>query len=258
MFALAAVMAATVVLTPARLRAQDNTLDLRFLELDNKGNVTYQNFIYARMIDSSRWMAQALYLRLPSAGNYGESPLASGIAWRRWAGSRATWLRAAAMRCLALESRPIISNRHFPRGGPGKMGGLVFSPALCQADANGERRVADRSPRILVQRWRTIHARRLVLRIPSRRDRGRSVAHEARHQVRRERQAGHKRGTNQHGQHHAAAGGTGNTTSSSSVAYSFSDLIQWSAVARRAHSPWNQWLHLLQLSSTGKVRHSRA
>ena len=60
-------LAAAALVHPVRLVAQDNTLDLRFLELDSKGHVTYQNFIYSRMLDSGQWMLQALYLRLPQA-----------------------------------------------------------------------------------------------------------------------------------------------------------------------------------------------
>ncbi len=64
---------------PLRLSAQDNTLDLRFLEMNSKGDVTYQNFIYSRMLDSSKWMVQALYLREASI-NYGE--YAAGVGYR--------------------------------------------------------------------------------------------------------------------------------------------------------------------------------
>jgi hypothetical protein len=73
-------LALAALSTPVRLAAQDNTLDLRFLELDSKGHVTYQNFIYSRMLDSTRWMVQALFLKLPEAGNYNE--YAAGVGYR--------------------------------------------------------------------------------------------------------------------------------------------------------------------------------
>ena len=56
-----------------------NVLDLRFMELNSKGDLTYQNFIYSRMLDSGKWMAQALYLRLASV-NYSE--YAGGVGYR--------------------------------------------------------------------------------------------------------------------------------------------------------------------------------
>jgi hypothetical protein len=76
-------LAAAALLAPARLTAQDNTLDLRFLEINSKGHVTYQNFIYSRMLDSGQWMVQALYLRLPGGlpgRDYNEG--AAGVGYR--------------------------------------------------------------------------------------------------------------------------------------------------------------------------------
>ena len=57
---------------PARLAAQDNVLDLRLLEINDKGNATYQNFIFAHNFDGGKWMAQTFLLKLPAAGNYSE------------------------------------------------------------------------------------------------------------------------------------------------------------------------------------------
>jgi hypothetical protein len=76
---LVALLATTAIFAPLRLAAQDNVLDLRFMELNSKGDLTYQNFIYSRMLDSGKWMAQALYLRLASA-NYSE--YAAGVGYR--------------------------------------------------------------------------------------------------------------------------------------------------------------------------------
>ena len=76
---LAMLLAAAALLHPARLAAQDNTLDLRFLEIDSKSHVTYQNFIYSRMLDSGQWMFQANYLRIPQAGQYIEGAAAVGF-----------------------------------------------------------------------------------------------------------------------------------------------------------------------------------
>lgn len=62
-FAVALIFAAAA---PARLTAQDNVLDLRMVEVDSHSHVTYQNFIYSHNFDGGQWMAQALYLRLPT------------------------------------------------------------------------------------------------------------------------------------------------------------------------------------------------
>jgi hypothetical protein len=77
---LAALMAGMTLLSslaPARLSAQDNVLDLRLLEINSKGNITYQNFIYARMLDSAQWLIQGLYLR-ESSINYSEVAVGAG------------------------------------------------------------------------------------------------------------------------------------------------------------------------------------
>ncbi len=138
MLALAAVIAATLVLAPVRLRAQDNTLDLRFLELDNKGNVTYQNFIYARMIDSSRWMAQALYLRLPSAGNYGEYSAGVGYRVASVGGFTGYVVAGGGHAMLAPGVTANYFEPAFSAGGTeGKWAGSFFLQRYVQADANG-------------------------------------------------------------------------------------------------------------------------
>jgi hypothetical protein len=76
---LSALLAVGALAAPLRLSAQDNVLDLRFLELNSKGDITYQNFIYSRMLDSGKWMAQALFLREASI-NYRE--YAAGVGYR--------------------------------------------------------------------------------------------------------------------------------------------------------------------------------
>ena len=77
--ALLALLTAATLFAPQRLSAQDNVFDLRFLELNNKGDLTYQNFIYSRMLDSGKWMAQVLYLREQSS-NYRE--YSGGVGYR--------------------------------------------------------------------------------------------------------------------------------------------------------------------------------
>jgi hypothetical protein len=78
----------------APLAAQDNVLDLRVAEFNNHGDFTYQNFIYARNLDSARFMVQALYLRLPDLG-YREGAVAVG--WRAAArGPLSAYLLAGA------------------------------------------------------------------------------------------------------------------------------------------------------------------
>lgn len=47
------------------LACQDNTADLRFLETDEDGHLTYQNFIYSRNLAGGKWMFQGFFLRLP-------------------------------------------------------------------------------------------------------------------------------------------------------------------------------------------------
>jgi hypothetical protein len=61
-----------------RLLAQDNVLDLRLVEVNGDGDVTYQNFIYARSLADGRFLAQALYLRLPQ-DSYGEVAVGGGV-----------------------------------------------------------------------------------------------------------------------------------------------------------------------------------
>ncbi len=75
----AAFLAAGTFVAPARLAAQDNVLDLRFLELNSKGDVTYQNFIYAHLFDTQKWLVQVLYLREASV-SYSE--YSGGVGYR--------------------------------------------------------------------------------------------------------------------------------------------------------------------------------
>jgi hypothetical protein len=57
--------------------AQDNLLDLRVVELTEEGDVTYQNVIYSRSFAEGRFLAQALYLRLPRE-DYNEVAVGGG------------------------------------------------------------------------------------------------------------------------------------------------------------------------------------
>jgi hypothetical protein len=75
----AAMLALGAFAAPARLAAQDNVFDLRVMELNSKGDLTYQNFIYAHMFDAQKWMVQVLYLRLAS-DSYSE--YAGGVGYR--------------------------------------------------------------------------------------------------------------------------------------------------------------------------------
>jgi hypothetical protein len=59
--------------------AQNNTLDLRFLEFNDDGGATYQNFIYSRSFAGGKWAFQGVYLRLPEI-DYDE--LAAGLGYR--------------------------------------------------------------------------------------------------------------------------------------------------------------------------------
>jgi len=57
--------------------------DLRVLEANGDLDVTYQNFIYARSFGEGRFLAQALYLRIPSTADgvedYHEVAVAGGV-----------------------------------------------------------------------------------------------------------------------------------------------------------------------------------
>jgi hypothetical protein len=59
------------------VKAQDNTLDLRFVEINDKGQRTYANFIYARMLDSGRVLLEAYHLLLPQT-SYRETSVGVG------------------------------------------------------------------------------------------------------------------------------------------------------------------------------------
>ena len=66
---------------PAALSGQDNVLDLRLLEANSDFDVTYQNFIYARSLGGGRFLAQALYLRIPApdTADYNELAVGGGV-----------------------------------------------------------------------------------------------------------------------------------------------------------------------------------
>lgn len=75
---LSLVALALVAGAPTALSAQNNVLDLRFLELNNHGDVTYQNFIYSRAFGDGKYIAQALYLRV-NPPSYNEVAGALGL-----------------------------------------------------------------------------------------------------------------------------------------------------------------------------------
>jgi len=60
---LAVAFVAMVAATPAS--AQDNVLDLRFVEFNTESTVTYQNFIYDRFFKEGKIIFEALHLRIP-------------------------------------------------------------------------------------------------------------------------------------------------------------------------------------------------
>lgn len=52
-----------ILITP--LKAQDNVLDLRIIELNDDADRTYHNFIYARTFARGKFMFEAFHLRIP-------------------------------------------------------------------------------------------------------------------------------------------------------------------------------------------------
>jgi len=50
--------------------AQDNTFDLRPVEVNSNGEITYQNFIYARTFADGKFMAESWYAHLPKYNEY--------------------------------------------------------------------------------------------------------------------------------------------------------------------------------------------
>jgi hypothetical protein len=58
--------------------AQSNLLDLRVVEFDTDGSVTYQNFIYNRWFEDGRFMIEALRLRIPTS-DYTEFSIGAGL-----------------------------------------------------------------------------------------------------------------------------------------------------------------------------------
>lgn len=74
--AAALLSAGLAVATPAA--AQDNVVDLRAAELNSSGDLTYQNFIYARTLRDGRVLLEALLLRQPYL-DYNEFSIGAGI-----------------------------------------------------------------------------------------------------------------------------------------------------------------------------------
>lgn len=58
--------------------AQNNLLDLRAVEFDADGAVTYQNFIYNRWFGDGRFMFEAVHLRIPTS-DYTEISIGGGL-----------------------------------------------------------------------------------------------------------------------------------------------------------------------------------
>jgi hypothetical protein len=50
--------------------AQDNTFDLRPVEVNSNGEITYQNFIYARTFANGQFMAEGWYAHMPEYNEY--------------------------------------------------------------------------------------------------------------------------------------------------------------------------------------------
>jgi hypothetical protein len=71
-------VAALLARPTAPLACQDNVLDLRVVEVNSHHDVTYQNFIYARSLAGGKYLAQALYLRLPGI-KYNEVAVGAGL-----------------------------------------------------------------------------------------------------------------------------------------------------------------------------------
>lgn len=70
--------AALFALPAVPLVCQDNVLDLRVVEINADREITYQNFMYARSFAGGRFLAQALYLRLPR-DEYNEVAVGAGV-----------------------------------------------------------------------------------------------------------------------------------------------------------------------------------
>ena len=60
------------------VEAQNNVLDLRFLELNDDGDRTYHNFLYSRSFGGSRFSLESYWLFLPQEGDYDEFGLGVG------------------------------------------------------------------------------------------------------------------------------------------------------------------------------------
>jgi len=60
------------------LGAQENVLDLRFLEVDEDGDRTYHNLVYSGPLGGGRWSLEAFALFLPQLDDYEEFGLGLG------------------------------------------------------------------------------------------------------------------------------------------------------------------------------------
>ena len=72
-----AATAALVIVVASPAAAQQNVVDLRFLEIDSHGDVRYQNFIYDRTSADGRFLFEGLYLRVPP-DDYDEVSIGGG------------------------------------------------------------------------------------------------------------------------------------------------------------------------------------
>lgn len=73
------IVGAFLLLAPS-LEAQNNLLDLRFLEFNDDGKRTYHNFIYSRSLGDSRLSIESFWLFLPQEDEYDE--IALGVGYR--------------------------------------------------------------------------------------------------------------------------------------------------------------------------------
>jgi hypothetical protein len=71
-----AVLSGLLLLPSLALSQTQHVFDLRFGEWDEKGHLTYQNFIYA--LNAGPWMAEIFHIRLPQAGDYSETAIGIG------------------------------------------------------------------------------------------------------------------------------------------------------------------------------------
>jgi hypothetical protein len=133
---LVAMLAAGAMLAPLRLAAQDNVLDLRFLELNSKGDVTYQNFIYAHNFDGGKWMAQAFYLR-ESSIDYGEFGVGAGYRVAAAGGFSGYAIAGAATSTAAGVHANYFEPAFLITGAQGKWSGSFFLQRYVAVDSRG-------------------------------------------------------------------------------------------------------------------------